>query len=61
MQIGGYLTQYDGLSFLTIRSAGHQVLPLFSSFIQHSITDMHVGSPKTECGICLLPVMCALR
>ena len=25
VQVGGYLTQYNGLDFLTIRSSGHQV------------------------------------
>ena len=55
LQIGGYVTQYNGLSFLTIRSAGHQVatmkpdlaLAFFSAWIegeyalQHTSLDHH--------------------
>lgn len=41
-EVGGYVVQYDGLTFATVRGAGHEVpsyqperaLTLFSSFVQ---------------------------
>ncbi|KAK9804123.1 hypothetical protein WJX73_001313 [Symbiochloris irregularis] len=47
IQVGGYLTQYNGLDFLTIRNAGHQVpttqpkaaLAFFSSWLTSSLNE----------------------
>ena len=52
LQIGGYLTQYDGLSFLTIRSAGHQVLPfeiLCCNVIYSKLLELEMYMDAYEC------------